>query len=451
MALSVVVPRAAPVTAVSLVSVTNLADSISHETCFLDSTGIHSQQFINPDDETSSKTSEDITIDSDNQDISYRCFRPESTDSLFSLSSETICSLPLSHNSSLSWSPSLKESYKVKTSSGLKFSQSSISEVSAVEHHLLRRKSSISHSRTLSPTEYHPLNTDYQLDSEAEEYSFDKIEQHAPIVQQRSTPLFLASKFISFAKQMSSSAKVALRPNNFVLETAVQCNNSKRTTLLETFSQDFETFPLCQEKIVIDDPNFDTLLPLRFSGKTNRVREHRYNSNYLLIYALDQNLQKYLAQVEEREIDIFDQLLLDNYNQLKNESSEMISADCIFNAKFKWRLLSALQLQNDSKTYDEDFIRLLKLASIARYKVWSSVVLPPRSDELPNISNLSKTIVPSASLEFCEVPWLSLEDLKKGKAVKKLLNSAGFLRNSNIQFVSKNSQSKRWISYVNST
>lgn len=461
--MSIVVSRAAPSTAVSLVSVTNTVGSFQIEKYPHVSTELLSDQSSNNWSYANSFTyDEEGALDFSNHELLYQHYHRNSLDSLFSLPEETTHSEPSSYTSSPNLSPSLKEVYKVKNSLCFKAPQpaplelvsnaTTKKETTQIQHHAQRRKSSISFSGTLSPTEYHPLNTIYELDKDSKELlpiaksTFSIGNKHN--AQKKNKSLSLPSKFISFLKMMSGPAEVSLKSKKLILQTVPDCGKAKRPTLLETFSQDFERLPLIQEKIVIDDPNSDTLLPLRLLGKTNRVRQQRINSNYLLIYALDKSAEKYLADVEECEINTFDQLLLENYHQLINESSEMIPASCIFDLKFKWKLLSVLQLENGSKIYDEEFIQLLKLASIARYKLWSSITLPPRSDELPNIGNLTKNIVPATSLEFCEVPWLSLNDLKKGKAVKKLSNSAGFLRNSNIQFVSKDSQSKRWTSYT---
>ncbi|KAG0672041.1 hypothetical protein C6P40_003580 [Pichia californica] len=221
---------------------------------------------------------------------------------------------------------------------------------------------------------------------------------------------------------------------------------------LETFSQKFESLPFYHENIninlnSIDSENFYTL---HLCGKTRRIREFRINSNYLLTYALDTSIKEkgLFNNISDEEIDIFDDLLLEKYSQL-TEFIENPVNDLIFDDVFNWKLHSKLQSFNYNKLIDDDFINNLKLSSIARYKLCSTITLPPRLDDLPNINSLINNIYINPSLNSCHVPWLNIKDLKSGKAINKLTKSAGLLKYSNIQYVSKRCASKRWVCFNN--
>lgn len=412
-------------------------------------------------------------LDLNDTETAFYPSRQSSNNSLFSLQNDSISSPSSSFTSSSTRSENCmnrKSSYENIAKPSLVPSLRKNSPTESLSDNFpglrtQRRKSSLSSSITLSPTDKHPLS----LSSSPKLRKNEKLD-HIPIafdvLSQQTFPINYynhsllshpignlkpsTSNFLTFLGKMGSSVSISMETNQPLFQQDPKpALSSKKHVALDTFFQDYERLPSFPEKVEIDTPDADSLLPIHFFGKTNRAREQRINPLYLLIYSVDKSFAKYLEDVEEFEIDIFDNILLEHYNSLTEECCELISSSCLFDSKFRWKLLSSLQLQNDFKVYDDVFIQQLKLASIARYKLWSTQTLPPRLDDVPNISKLASNITPSASLENCHVPWLHLDDLKNGKAINRLSKSAGFLKNSNIQFVSKNSQSKRWVSYTN--
>lgn len=209
---------------------------------------------------------------------------------------------------------------------------------------------------------------------------------------------------------------------------------------LETFSQHFEILPLFNENISIDSSNDQYLLPTLLKGKCRRVREVRTNPNYLLLYSIENCARQCgILDVSSEEVDIFDEILLQRYSQ--NTSNDNICDDL-----FRWRLKTELQSQNIVKTVDQCYITDLKLASLSRYKLLSKVTLDPRTDSVPSLNTIIDDIYPKASVENCPVPWLSIHDFKSGKAIQRLAKTAGMLKFSSIQYVSRNCSSKRWSS-----
>lgn len=258
-----------------------------------------------------------------------------------------------------------------------------------------------------------------------------------------------SNSFISFLTKMNDSL-------NRSLESSYNMANKRpispviQEVPLETFSQKFDTLLTFHENIKIDGSD-ENILPICFFGKTKRIREHRVNPNYFLQYALNTSLLTggLLQSFSEEEIDIFDDLLLEKYALISSDVNLSLT-DSFFDDIFREKLSSRIQLLGEFKSIDSNFIHDLKLASIARYKIWSSVILQPRKDPVPSIKSIIQDVCPTASLETCQVPWLNIRDLKCGKAINKLKKPAGLLNNSNIQYVSKNCSSKRLVCHKHS-
>jgi hypothetical protein len=215
---------------------------------------------------------------------------------------------------------------------------------------------------------------------------------------------------------------------------------------LETFSQKFESIPTFHENIEINSSDFEKLLPIQFFGKTRRIRENRINPSYLLQYSIDNYCRSkgYFNMISDNEIDIFDDLLLEKYSQISGAFDSPLNEQ-IFDDVFECKLQSRLIMTDNFTIINEEYLFKLKLASIARYKLWANATLLPRQDQLPNFSRISKDIYFLPSLDTCQVPWLNIKDLKAGRAINRLTRSAGLLKNSNIQYVSKKCSSKRWV------
>lgn len=281
--------------------------------------------------------------------------------------------------------------------------------------------------------------------------------QPVSFVPQNDKPKKTDQSLLKFSNNKDSFLSFLTKLHNTIQKTSNTFNELKSVQLnlksteevpLETFSQNYEILPFFREEVDINLNLIDSekFLPLQLCGKTRRIREHRVNPQYLLQYALDANAREkgLLTCLPDDEIDIFDELLLEKYSEL----SEFI--DCplneqIFDAKFLWKLQSRLQTLDDYRKINDEYLYHLKLASIARFKLYATVTLPPRSDAVPSINSLIENIYPSASLDTCHVPWLNIKDFKSGKAVNKLTKFAGLLKGSNIQYVSRRCSSKRWV------
>lgn len=217
---------------------------------------------------------------------------------------------------------------------------------------------------------------------------------------------------------------------------------------LVTFSQTFEALPLFNQNLLINSPNDECILPTLLNGKYRRVREMRSNPKYLLHFSLENRAKETgLLNLSPEEIDVFDDLLLERYNEvLFQDEGKGVSTNDLFDELFIWRLKTELNSIGINKQVENNYISDLKLASLSRYKLWSSVTLNPRDDEVPNFNNITKDIYPNTSLINCRVPWLNINDVKSGKAIEKFTKAAGLLKSSNIQYISKNCSSKRWSS-----
>lgn len=221
---------------------------------------------------------------------------------------------------------------------------------------------------------------------------------------------------------------------------------------LETFSQKFESLPTQYDNnININStlPDFNIRIPIHLNGKTTYMREQRTNPKYLLIYAQINSIRinNIFKDISDLEIDIFDDILLERYAECI-ECIGCISNNCLFDSLFRLRLKESLQNSNIFKKIDSQYINLIKLASISRFKICSMIDLQPRNDPLPNMNNIIDNILPNnISIENFNKPWLNLIDFKS--EISSINKSAGLLKfGKNIQYVSKNSYSKRWISYT---
>lgn len=281
------------------------------------------------------------------------------------------------------------------------------------------------------------------------------------------------SSFLNNTNSTSTSASTSTS-NNFSFKQFLNSSSSFSTSFkeltknrlnlivdkevpLETFSQRLETIHESSINDIhsLNNPmlsdELEKFLPIHFQGKTKRIRENRTNPDYLLQYSLDNSARnKHLIQcIPDFEIDIFDDLLLEKYLEL-SEYFDYPSNNQIFDEDFYWRLKSRLQIYDCSKTFNDKYINDLKLSSISRYKLYSTITLSPRVDDLPNINTITNNIYPSTSiiqLDKYPKPWLNINDLKLNgkKLLNKTLKPAGLLKGSNIQYVSKNCLSKRWV------
>lgn len=314
-------------------------------------------------------------------------------------------------------------------------------------------------------TEHNSSNLDTNVSNHSKSNSINintkNTKNNTPLAEIKSSP---TSNIISFLKKMKTSINKSLDPNPINVSTNriipdTPLDDFKLHQMsevpLKTFSQKYEKLPTLHENIEINSLDNESILPLHFFGKTRRIRENRINSKYLLLYSLDAStrLNGYLNQFTDEELDIFDSLLLETYNQI-SDNFDSPSNEQLFDSDFKWKLESRLLLASNfnlSVPINNAYINNIKLASIARFKLWSTATLPPRQDDLPNFSNIINDISPLPSLNTCQVPWVNIKDLKSGRAINKLTQFSGLLKNSNIQYVSKRCSSQRWVCLNNNT
>ncbi|GAV29945.1 hypothetical protein PMKS-003451 [Pichia membranifaciens] len=326
---------------------------------------------------------------------------------------------------------------------------SSITSISSVDYndpHPLMVSESV-----IDDDEYHKERLCSEMGEESYNIDYDAYIPQKDISKTTEQPLSSLKSnkdgLLPFLKKLHGTIQKS--SNSFYELKLAQLNlKSTEEVPLETFAQNFEALPAVHENVdlnpnLVDSENF---LPLQLCGKTRRIREHRINPYYLLQYALDTSVrEKHLLNcIPNEELDIFDNLLLERYSEL-SESIDFPLNEQIFDEMFYLKLQSRLQFFNNYENIDDEHIYHLKLASIARFKLCANITLPPRMDDVPSISSLVDDIYPAASLDTCHVPWLNIKDLKSGKAINRLTKSAGLLRGSNIQYVSKKCSSKRWV------
>lgn len=462
---SLIYPSCAPVTSLSLVSVS----TTSADRCQVNSRNLSHLDDIYKNSIFSHSFS--ATQSRQNQDgTETRQNSKSSVDSDISTASTTY-SKSRSNSNLVTLSPSLKTAYLIKRgsfkkqrsfcnsvedtifdSSGFSYfsHRSSITSVSSVEgngpHPLMVPESVIdddesNKDRFFTKTSEESDNIDYASYTPQKEILKPPDEQTPSSLKKTTEGLLPFLKKLHGAIQRSS--------NSFYELKLAQLNlRSTEEVPLETFAQKFEALPTAHENVdlnpnLVDSENF---LPLQLCGKTRRIREHRVNPYYLLQYALDTSVRekKLLNCIPNEELDIFDNLLLERYSEL-SESITFPLNEQIFDEMFYLKLQSQLQFFNNYENVNDEHIYHLKLASIARFKLCATITLPPRLDDVPSISSLIDDIYPTASLDTCHVPWLNIMDLKSGKAINRLTRSAGLLKGSNIQYVSKKCSSKRWV------
>lgn len=466
-------PAATPVTAISLVSV-----SITPGTSYNENLSNLNDIYNN-------------TIFSH----SFSTNIPNGHSSLERSKSSNVSNLPLNSNSptnSLSLSPSLKSAYSIKRATSFRnsylshnrsfsssFEDSSLSNTFSLTSH----RSSLTSVALLDYKYEHPLSTtdansaiesddDSEIVIEGEEQEEEEEDESAYFInsveskvlhyrtnypniednsghyqpRQRSISIDInKDNLLSFLKKLHGSIHLSSSSLNNLGSNNSHFNVTQEVPL-ETFSQKFESLPTLHENICINTEDPESFLTVHLCGKTRRVREHRINSLYLLQYATDTSARSkgFLTSIDDKEIDIFDELLLEKYSEL-TDSSELCDNDRLFDTIFYWKLKNRLQVFDPYRTIDKQFLFHLKLASISRYKLWTTSFLQPRTDAVPTMSSITNDIYPNASLDTCQVPWLNIKDLKSGKAINRFTKSAGLLKGSNVQYVSKKCQSKRWV------
>lgn len=215
---------------------------------------------------------------------------------------------------------------------------------------------------------------------------------------------------------------------------------------LETFSLHSEALPTMHENIELATKDPGDYHPVTIPGQIKRCREERVNSKYLLQYAIytSNEIHGYFRDITMEDIDIFDELLIDTYSTVA-ESMKVASIEMFFDDCFTCKLRRKFESRGLLKEIDKELIDNLRLASVTRFKLWNTATLHPRCDEIPSINRITDDVYSPFSVETCRVPWLSITDLKEGKAINRLNKKAGLLKGSNIQFVLKNCSSKRWI------
>lgn len=209
---------------------------------------------------------------------------------------------------------------------------------------------------------------------------------------------------------------------------------------LETFNNGFNENGFIFDEILNFEPN---IMTLTLNGKSKRMREERINPNYLKHYSIIQSMQNnYALNISEQELDIFDQFLIDYYHMVTNEINDPFN--------FQKELLNRLsncwkwknKLNNDLAL---DYLIELKFMSLARHKLWATMTLTPRKDELPSINSICDDIIPNKPLNIIknfDSPWMSIKDIPN----KKKLTGFGINGNRYTQYVSKGSKSKRYTS-----
>lgn len=387
------------------------------------------------------------------------------------------------NNNTISTSPSLKSAYSIKRASSFRksFNRSNsflTDEKDSRYHSFTSRSSSLTLLGSLdhnkddhplfikfpemeidSPSQNNP-NAKNELyvaplmneirDNECTKFSESNRSDYSNTAELHSSVKSKKKSFLTFLKKINNTINNPLNFSNGILYKNIRNTNKNYDDVpLETYSQEFEYFPNYYENVSIENSNFDSIMPIYLEGKTKRIREYRVNSDYLRQYATGTNSKLFgiLNSVSDDEIDIFDDLLLESYPELTDiPLTDFSIHDKIFDELFLWELKFRFQTSCIYTEINSEYLQLLKISSLSRFKLWSAVTLPPRLDPVPSLSSIINDIYPYASLDNYRVPWLHIKDLKSGKAVNKFTKSAGLLKGgSNIQYVSKKCLSKRWV------
>lgn len=363
----------------------------------------------------------------------------------------------------LSTSPSFCNAYTSRRRSSLRspFRSSSFStEESIFDHNLTTLSSSVGSEYSIS----HPLDDEDRFELFGDDDNEDgdhtkKQTNNTQLIQSKdqhniSTPLEkpqISDSFLNLTKLVGLFKDIRdTTVKNHTFQTFHTENSQKKLVIevpLETFNNGFKENGFVFDEMLDFKPN---LLTLTLNGKSRRLREERVNPNYLKHYSIVQSMQNnYVSNISEDELDIFDQFLIDNYNLVTNNNKDSSYFERALLNKLStcWRLQNKFDCSCQQRALSMEYLIELKFMSLARHKLWTTMTLAPRGDELPSINSIFDDIIPQKPIKMIknfDSPWMSINDIPN----RRKLAGVGINGNGFTQYISKDGKSRRYSSLL---